>query len=320
MPFAAHIFALLEDALAEAFQYHTGLDNFLRRAGIPDTRISAARTRAEERSKGSPRRFARAPKRFVAQELLAELGTGTDTDDRLLAGLVTSLCRGNFPEATPKAKSALAALVDRRAVERNEAEARRTEQRAKLRDDEREKEAAAARKAAERDKFKDAFLRLSQQQNPQARGYMLEKFLNEFLAFEGLNPRASFRLVGEQIDGSFSWVGRIYLVEARWVTAPVGGAGFSSLMFKIEGKTADTRGLFISINGYSPDAIESLRRKGELRFVCIDGAHLMRALEHGENFPTILETLWRHASETGEAYVPVSSPLFTGRVTRSSAS
>ena len=84
-------------------------------------------------------------------------------------------------------------------------------------------------------------------------------------------------------------------------------------MYKIEGKTADTRGLFISINGYSSQAIEGLRRKGELRFVCIDGAHLMRAVGQGGSFLTLLETIWRHASETGEAYLPVSAAAFVAR-------
>ncbi|HEV2042598.1 MAG TPA: hypothetical protein VGT81_21575, partial [Casimicrobiaceae bacterium] len=88
--------------------------------------------------------------------------------------------------------------------------------------------------------------------------------------------------------------------EAKWVSTPVGGTGFGGLMYKIEGKTADTRGLFISINGYSPDALKGLRMKGELRFVCIDGTHLMRCLQYGRSFPALLEVIWRHAGETGE--------------------
>jgi len=39
MPHGAHIFALIEDALAEGFQYHNALDVFLRRAGIPEARL-----------------------------------------------------------------------------------------------------------------------------------------------------------------------------------------------------------------------------------------------------------------------------------------
>jgi hypothetical protein len=61
MPYGAHVISLLEDALAESFQYHDGLDNFLRRSGVLDARLKAAREPAEERAKKSPRNFGRAP-------------------------------------------------------------------------------------------------------------------------------------------------------------------------------------------------------------------------------------------------------------------
>ena len=304
MPHGAHVYSQIEDVLAEGFQYHTALDTFLRRAGIPEARLTAARERAEERAKAGQRVHSRAPKRFVVQELLS--GLDGEEGDRLMAGLVTAVRKGKFSDASEKAKTARDALLTQGAAERDEAEAQREEQRRKDREEERNRERAFAERAAARERFKDLFIQLSQQSDPQARGYMLERFLNDFLNFENLSPRSSFKLVGEQIDGSFLWAGRTYLVEAKWVSAPVGGASFSSLMYKIEGKTADTRGLFVSINGYSREAIEGLRRKGELRFVCIDGAHLMRSLDIGGSFSDLLGTIWRHANETGEAYLPVS--------------
>jgi hypothetical protein len=112
--------------------------------------------------------------------------------------------------------------------------------------------------------------------------------------------------VGEQIDGSFSWRGRTYLTEAKWVKEPVAGAEFGAFIYKIEGKTADTRGLYISINGYSPTALVGLKGKGALRFVCIDGAHIVRAFGVGQSFQALLDAIWRRADETGQAYLPVS--------------
>ena len=199
MPHGAHVYSLIEDALAEGFQYHNGLDTFLRRAGVPEARLAAApRQRAEERAKASQRNHARAPKRFVVQELLTELGTGSEEADRLVAGLVTAICKGKFPDATERAKVARNSLLAQGATEREEAEARREEQRRKGREDERNRERIAAEKVATRERFKKSFIQLSQQSDPQARGYMLEKFLNDFLDFEGLSPRGSFKLVGEQ--------------------------------------------------------------------------------------------------------------------------
>ena len=224
--------------------------------------------------------------------------------------MITALCKGKFPEASATAKGAIEHLTALRLTERDEkvetARAKAEERRQAKRTAELEREKERDEEAASRGRFNNAFLGLYAQTDRQARGYMLEKFLNDFFAFEGLNPRSSFKLVGEQLDGSFTWAGHTHLVEAKWVGEPVGGDGFGSLMYKIEGKSADTRGLFISINGYSPSALAGLKRKGELRFVCIDGAHLMRCLEPSGSLISLLERVWRHAGETGEAYFPVA--------------
>lgn len=315
MPFGPHIIGLLETSLAECFKYHNGLDSFVLRAGFPQRRLTAARERAEQRNEANKAsgRFTKAPKRFVAQELLQDLGSGSADDERLVAAIITALCKGRFPDATPEGLAAVEGLKVGQIDERQEAAERREEHQRQRRESEKIQERAAAERAATRAQFREKFLQLCDLQDPQQRGYALERFLNGFLDFEGLNARGSFKIVGEQIDGSFAWAAHTYLVEAKWVKEPVGGRGFSSLMYKIEGKTADTRGLFISINGYSPEAIAGLRMKGELRFACIDGTHLMRSLEPGRDFPKILAIVWRHASETGEAYLPVSSQIFLDR-------
>jgi hypothetical protein len=40
--------------------------------------------------------------------------------------------------------------------------------------------------------------------DPQTRGYGFKRFLRRLFNLNGLSARASFRLVGEQIDGSFA--------------------------------------------------------------------------------------------------------------------
>ncbi len=123
---------------------------------------------------------------------------------------------------------------------------------------------------------------------------------------DNLKPRGPFRLIGEQIDGSFVWNGRTHLLEAKWTKQSCGGAEFGAFSYKIDGKAADTRGLFISINGYSPQAIQALNSKGALKFVCVDGAHIVRALSVAQSLSGLLERIWRHAEETGDAYLAVS--------------
>ncbi|MEO7221199.1 MAG: hypothetical protein ABIY37_01880 [Devosia sp.] len=58
----------------------------------------------------------------------------------------------------------------------------------------------------------------------QARGYAFERFLKKWFDAWGLDERASFKLIGEQIDGSFEHRGSVYLIEAKWTNAKTDAA------------------------------------------------------------------------------------------------
>lgn len=62
---------------------------------------------------------------------------------------------------------------------------------------------------------------------PQRRGYEFEKFLRELFDVYGLSARASFRLVGEQIDGSCVIHNNTYLLEAKWQSLPSGSQTYT---------------------------------------------------------------------------------------------
>ncbi|MFH1028322.1 MAG: hypothetical protein V1791_10000, partial [Pseudomonadota bacterium] len=81
---------------------------------------------------------------------------------------------------------------------------------------------------------------------PQKRGYDFEIFLKELFKLYGLAPRASFRLVGEQIDGSFVLHNETYLLEAKWQNAPTGAADLHTFEGKLGQKASWSRGLFVS--------------------------------------------------------------------------
>ncbi|MEO7863120.1 MAG: hypothetical protein ABIU05_22330, partial [Nitrospirales bacterium] len=55
-------------------------------------------------------------------------------------------------------------------------------------------------------------------------GYAFEGFLSALFAAYGLAPRGSFRLQGEQIDGSFQIQRDTYLLEAKWQASLIGNA------------------------------------------------------------------------------------------------
>lgn len=50
---------------------------------------------------------------------------------------------------------------------------------------------------------------------PQRRGYALERLLYDVFEEFDLDPRQSFRVAGEQIDGGFRLDGEYFLLEAK---------------------------------------------------------------------------------------------------------
>ncbi|HEV2697155.1 MAG TPA: hypothetical protein VGU90_04115, partial [Terriglobales bacterium] len=64
--------------------------------------------------------------------------------------------------------------------------------------------------------LKDDFFALAADADRNRAGLALEKLLNELFNVFELRPRQPFRVVGEQIDGSFELDGQVYLLESKW--------------------------------------------------------------------------------------------------------
>lgn len=138
---------------------------------------------------------------------------------------------------------------------------------------------------------------------PQARGYAFEIFLQQLFEASSLQPRAPFKNTGEQIDGSFLCRGDIYLVEAKWVSNPIGVGELHILQGKINEKAAWTRGVFISYYGFTNVGLEAFGRRKSL--ICISGKDIHEALEKQIPFADVIDRKVRAAAETGSVFVQV---------------
>lgn len=136
---------------------------------------------------------------------------------------------------------------------------------------------------------------------PQARGYAFEKFLKELFDANGLDGRSSFRLIGEQIDGSFEMSGETYLLEAKWTSKPVDAADLRSFNAKVEDKASWARGLFISDCGFSEEGLLAFGKGKSL--VCMDGLDLCNMLQERLSLQEVLSKKVRLAAETGKPFV-----------------
>lgn len=138
--------------------------------------------------------------------------------------------------------------------------------------------------------------------NLQERGYRLEILLRKLFELFDLDPKASFKNEGEQLDGAFTFDSVDYLFEAKWQNELVRANALDSLASKVQRKLDNTLGLFLSINGFSADGIaaHSLGRKVLL---LMDGSDIMAVLEGRIELPELIKRKRRHAAQTGEIYI-----------------
>ena len=159
---------------------------------------------------------------------------------------------------------------------------------------------------ADLESLRAEFLALLAMADRNRAGVLFEGLLNRLFCLFDLTPTAAFKIVGEQIDGAFVLGGSDYLLEAKWVAGRTPERDLLVFRGKVEGKSAFTRGLFVAVNGYTEQAVESIVRGKQPNFVMLDGAHLFRVLEGSVSLDDLLRDLVRRLAQQGEPYVPVS--------------
>ena len=144
---------------------------------------------------------------------------------------------------------------------------------------------------------------------PQQKGFQFEHLLNNLFNMFGLQPRGSFRLVGEQIDGSLDFENHTYLIEAKFQTKPVGQDDLLVFREKVEGKATWSRGIFISISGFTEDGLVAFSKGRPTNLIAINGQDLYFILDGEMSLDQVISLKARHAAETGAVMVSVQQLL-----------
>jgi hypothetical protein len=163
------------------------------------------------------------------------------------------------------------------------------------------------RKSLVRQKLEDLtkeYYKLLGAENPHERGYLLEKIIRELFELFDLDPRASFKIVGEQIDGAFTFESTDYLFEGKWQQDLVRSSDLDVLAGKLSRKLDNTLGLFLAINGFSEDGVKT-HSSGRRLMLLMDGSDLMAVLEGRIDLIQLLLRKRRHASQTGNIYLRI---------------
>jgi len=136
-------------------------------------------------------------------------------------------------------------------------------------------------------------------------GYEFENWFYQSLDFCEIQNRRPYKIDGRQIDGSLTHEGTTYLVELKFTKDQSGATDVDSLKAKVNKMADNTMGIMISISGYSTVAI-SEASGSKTTLIIMDASHLYLFLSGAMKLGEIISRVRRHASQTGEAYLPVN--------------
>lgn len=141
----------------------------------------------------------------------------------------------------------------------------REEEARKHRDASRREAEAVRQKRETLDGIRRDLAQLFTMEDARKRGILLEDVLNRFFQTDGILVRESFTRAGEpgqgvieQIDGVVELEGDIYLVEMKWLKAPVGPGDVAQHLVRVFGRHS-SRGIFISYSAYTEAAIRTCK-------------------------------------------------------------
>lgn len=235
----------------------------------------------------------------------------------LATPVMTNLCRAvaaidnfdhlarleNGPQKVASARAAVAEL--RRLVGRHEIQEEEEklsqERRKRRRDAEDSRNAFQSKLSQIRSMFQNAAIN---DENPQKRGAELEAVMNELFDLFDLDPRASFRIEGEQIDGAFTLDGTDYIFEAKWEKDSIDRTALDVFASKIGRKLDNTLGLLLSMSGFTTSAVNKYSDHRPT-FLLMDRFDLQAVLEQRVDFVEMLRRKRRHAAETGNIFFEI---------------
>jgi hypothetical protein len=251
-------------------------------------------------------------KREVADELIDRLIDEEDKYQEATLRLMMEIANMTaFPELegledrdihVPRAEHAVAEL--RRHTEAHEALIFEQERQSAEREARRQQEELRRRFSDELGELKQRYMKMSVDTaaGPQQRGRDFERFLFDLFDLFDLEPRFSYSLEREQVDGAFHFHTDDYTLEAKWTSTAIERSILDIFKTRVGDKGKNALGLFVSVNGFSKGAIDQYSRGTP--FITMDGADLYAVLDQRVSLDDLLGRKRRHANETGECFYP----------------
>lgn len=147
-------------------------------------------------------------------------------------------------------------------------------------------------------------LRQLQGHTAQSRGRRFNHVIAELLRCWGIDARVSLRSAGE-IDVAFASSGVRYVLEAKWEKAKTDTGHVAKLQKRVRQRLAGTYGIFLSMSGYSEEALADVAHGERLEVLLLDAGHFEAMLSGMVPPQELLSLVHDQASFLGEAYTPL---------------
>ncbi len=294
-----HLVQLTYEAALKSFWRKESLRKFLRQSHVAESHLA---TWSPDESKRDflDRTFAALQRSEKGKTVIGEMAI-------FLAEQTTFPDLRNWEDSAVKIQDASKAVAELKALLARQTEEVRSE---------REREAAKAKAREERavvqqqrTSLSDLMHRLNDlapQMGTAPGGYAFQDWFYDLVAFTEIEHRRPYNTGGRQIDGSITVDGTTYLIELKFTADQAGGPDIDIFRGKVESKADNTMGLFISMAGYSSVAVKEASGK-KSTLLLLDASHIYFVLTSGMQCIDVIRRVRRHASQTGESFLPVSA-------------
>lgn len=150
--------------------------------------------------------------------------------------------------------------------------------------------------------LRDRYMAMHEASDPHKRGKDFELLLADLFLLFDMQPRLSYNLPHEQIDGSLSFDTDDYIVEARWRKEPTEPGDLHIFKHKVETKGRNALGIFVSIGGFTSGALAHYATMSP--FVAFSADDIYTVLDGRITLDDLLRQKKRHVNETGNCYLP----------------
>lgn len=284
-------------AIGKCFYYKHAVNRLLRKCGVSESFVRLHQAES---------------KYVIARTLFSELEGKGDAGRMVALRIVRELCdiRAIADDMVDKA-SAFGALTELRRLFH---ETRIDEVKSEIELERRAGDESArleklATKTLALQRCKSQYSLLLASTNAQARGFEFEKLLSEVFAAHEIAYRKSYRDAVQQTDGAFKFEAFDYLVEAKWTKDETDLAVLDSFQSKVGRKLSSTRGLFISVAGFSQDVVDAFTGGYGRSVILMSGEDLNYVLEGYFTLPDALEIKTGKAAHEGVVFAPLRDLL-----------